>query len=70
VTASERLPDFPRSGCAVVIGGSGGIGRAIALQLAERGCDIALAPKKRQPAFAAPAARSMSARSICVMKPC
>ena len=42
VTASERLPDFPRSACAVVIGGSGGIGRAIALQLAERGCDIAL----------------------------
>ncbi len=38
----ERLPDFPSSGCAVVIGGSGGIGRAIALQLAERGCDIAL----------------------------
>jgi len=26
----------------VVIGGSGGIGRAIAIQLAERGCDVAL----------------------------
>lgn len=42
MTSPERPPDFPSSGCAVVIGGSGGIGRAIALQLAERGCDIAL----------------------------
>jgi 3-oxoacyl-[acyl-carrier protein] reductase len=41
MSASERLPDFPTGGCAVVIGGSGGIGRAIAVQLAERGCDVA-----------------------------
>ncbi|MDP1839446.1 MAG: SDR family oxidoreductase [Reyranella sp.] len=42
MTQPERLPDFPTGGCAVVIGGSGGIGRAIAVQLAERGCDVAL----------------------------
>ena len=42
MTQPERLPDFPTGGCAVVIGGSGGIGRAIAIQLAERGCDVAL----------------------------
>jgi 3-oxoacyl-[acyl-carrier protein] reductase len=41
MTTSERLPDFPAGGCAVVIGGSGGIGRAIAVQLAERGSDVA-----------------------------
>jgi 3-oxoacyl-[acyl-carrier protein] reductase len=42
LTQPERLPEFPTGGCAVVIGGSGGIGRAIAIQLAERGCDVAL----------------------------
>ncbi len=42
MTQAGRLPDFPTGGCAVVIGGSGGIGRAIAVQLAERGCDVAL----------------------------
>ncbi len=42
MTVAERPPDFPTGGCAVVIGGSGGIGRAIAVQLAERGCDVAL----------------------------
>jgi 3-oxoacyl-[acyl-carrier protein] reductase len=42
LTPAGRLPDFPTGGCAVVIGGSGGIGRAIAVQLAERGCDVAL----------------------------
>lgn len=42
MTPAGRLPDFPTGGCAVVIGGSGGIGRAIAVQLAERGCDVAL----------------------------
>ena len=41
MTTAERLPDFPAGGCAVVIGGSGGIGRAIAVQLAGRGCDVA-----------------------------
>ncbi|MDI1288133.1 MAG: SDR family oxidoreductase [Reyranella sp.] len=41
MTQAGRLPDFPTGGCAVVIGGSGGIGRAIAVQLAERGCDVA-----------------------------
>src|SRR6185436_16025406 len=41
MTTPERLPDFPAGGCAVVIGGSGGIGRAIAIQLAGRGCDVA-----------------------------
>ncbi len=35
------MTDFPPMGCAVVIGGSGGIGRAVACQLAERGCNIA-----------------------------
>lgn len=45
---AERLPDFPTGGCAVVIGGSGGIGRAIAVQLAERGCDVALSYFKGQ----------------------
>ena len=42
MTKPERPPDFPTGGAAVVIGGSGGIGRAIACQLAERGCDVAL----------------------------
>jgi len=42
MTTTERLPEFPAGGCAVVIGGSGGIGRAIAVQLAGRGSDVAL----------------------------
>ena len=41
MTTAERLPEFPAGGCAVVIGGSGGIGRAIAVQLAGRGSDVA-----------------------------
>lgn len=34
--------DFPESGCAVVFGGSGGIGAATAELLATRGCDVVL----------------------------
>ena len=34
--------DFPTKGCAIVAGGSGGIGQAICKLLAERGCDVAL----------------------------
>ena len=41
MSAAQRLPEFPVDGCAVVIGGSGGIGRAVAVQLAERGCCVA-----------------------------
>ena len=33
--------DFPTNGCALVAGGSGGIGRAVIRRLAESGCDVA-----------------------------
>jgi len=33
--------DFPTNGCALVAGGSGGIGRAVIRRLAEQGCDVA-----------------------------
>jgi NAD(P)-dependent dehydrogenase (short-subunit alcohol dehydrogenase family) len=33
--------DYP-SGCAVVFGGSGGVGRAVCARLAEAGCDLAI----------------------------
>jgi NAD(P)-dependent dehydrogenase (short-subunit alcohol dehydrogenase family) len=39
--------DFP-SGFAVVIGGSGGIGKAACLRLAECGCDVALSYRSRE----------------------
>jgi NAD(P)-dependent dehydrogenase (short-subunit alcohol dehydrogenase family) len=39
---SERPPDFPAAGCALVIGGSGGIGRAICEGLAAAGAKVAL----------------------------
>ncbi|MBL6750682.1 MAG: SDR family oxidoreductase [Nevskia sp.] len=45
-------PDFP-AGCAIVFGGSGGLGRAIAGLLAERGADVVLTYRTRpQPAQA------------------
>lgn len=34
--------DFPDTGCAIVFGGSGGIGAATAALLARRGCDVVL----------------------------
>jgi NAD(P)-dependent dehydrogenase (short-subunit alcohol dehydrogenase family) len=42
MTAAARPADFPSGGCAVVVGGSGGIGRSVAIQLARHGCDVAL----------------------------
>ncbi len=42
MTAAARPADFPSGGCAVVIGGSGGIGRSVAIHLARHGCDVAL----------------------------
>lgn len=42
MTSAARPADFPAGGCAVVIGGSGGIGRSVAIQLARHGCDVAL----------------------------
>lgn len=42
MTAAARPADFPTGGCAVVIGGSGGIGRSVAIHLARHGCDVAL----------------------------
>jgi len=40
-------PDFPE-GCAVVFGGSGGLGRGIAGLLAQRGCDVIVTYRERQ----------------------
>ena len=42
MNSAARPADFPAGGCAVVIGGSGGIGRSVAIQLARHGCDVAL----------------------------
>jgi nucleoside-diphosphate-sugar epimerase len=39
--------DFPE-GCAVVFGGSGGIGRAVATLLATRGCDVVVTYRSRR----------------------
>lgn len=49
--------DFP-TGFAIVIGGSGGIGKAACLRLAECGCDIALSYRSRE-AEAADVARQV-----------
>jgi NAD(P)-dependent dehydrogenase (short-subunit alcohol dehydrogenase family) len=40
-------PDFP-SGCAVVFGGSGGLGRGIAGLLAQRGCNVIVTYRERK----------------------
>ena len=43
------MDDFSRrSGCALVVGGSGGIGRAVVRLLAERGSDVALTYRGRE----------------------
>lgn len=39
--------DFPAGGCAVVFGGTGGIGAATAGLLAQRGCDVVLTYRSR-----------------------
>lgn len=51
-SASSVLGDFPE-GCAVVIGGSGGVGRAICRRLAECGSDVALTYRHNADAGAA-----------------
>ena len=38
----EFYAEFPADGVAIVIGGSGGIGRSVCLRLASCGCDVAL----------------------------
>lgn len=43
-------PEFPSSGCAVVFGGSGGLGAESAGLLAARGCDVALTYHSRKEA--------------------
>jgi NAD(P)-dependent dehydrogenase (short-subunit alcohol dehydrogenase family) len=51
--ASPAPPDFAgREGAALVTGGSGGLGTAICLMLAERGCDVALSYRTRREAAA------------------
>lgn len=42
-----QCPDFPDRGCAIVFGATGGLGRASAGLLAERGCDVVLTYKSR-----------------------
>lgn len=42
-------PDFPSDGCAIVFGGSGGLGGTTAGLLAERGCDVVVTYRSRQP---------------------
>ncbi len=42
-----QTPDFPTTGCAIVFGGSGGIGAATAGLLADRGCDVVLTYRSR-----------------------
>lgn len=37
-----QTPDFPDTGCAIVFGGSGGLGAETAGLLASRGCDVVL----------------------------
>ena len=45
------MGDFPETGCAVVTGGSGGIGAAVAKMLAEKGADVVVAyNSNREPA--------------------
>lgn len=46
-TFGVQTPDFPTTGCAVVFGGTGGIGAATAGLLAERGCDVVLTYRSR-----------------------
>jgi NAD(P)-dependent dehydrogenase (short-subunit alcohol dehydrogenase family) len=45
-TFGVPAPDFP-DGCAIVFGGSGGLGEAIGCLLAERGCDVVLTYRNR-----------------------
>ena len=40
---------FPE-GVALVVGGSGGVGQAIALKLAEQGCDVAVTYRSKEAA--------------------
>lgn len=42
VTFPSAGTEFPDAGCAVIFGGSGGIGAATAALLAQRGCDVVL----------------------------
>ena len=55
---SDGKPDFPNSGTAVVVGGSGGLGQAICTLLAARGSDVVLTYRNNE-AGAAAAAKSV-----------
>jgi NAD(P)-dependent dehydrogenase (short-subunit alcohol dehydrogenase family) len=60
--------DFP-AGCALVFGGSGGLGGAIAELLARRGSDVALTYRSRpQPAHEVAAAVAAQGRSATVLE--
>lgn len=53
--------DFPMNGCALVAGGSGGIGRSVIRRLAESGCDVAFTYRSNK-ASADEALREVSSR--------
>lgn len=47
-TFGIQAPDYPDDGCALIFGGTGGLGAATAGLLAQRGCDIVLTYRSRE----------------------
>ncbi len=63
----SEVSDFP-SGIALVIGGSGGIGRSICVGLARAGCDVALTYRSNKEAAEAVARQVTSLGRICTIE--